>query len=167
MSRSGARPDGPRARAGRPARPGLRPDWHGRLAAGLVLSAGVASLVHIQERAETARRGIVTYAVAASPRDLEDGRGETRRRAVDILERSAPAMDHAWEAVTASVAGGPVVASSGAMEAGFDVAPASREGRAPSVRNLVAQAESLIRRYPWPTFVLGVGAGFLLARRRR
>lgn len=84
------------------------------------------------------------------------------------MERTPPSgttFRQSWEPVTASVADSP--ASTPAPEAGLHSTPASDGFQAWSPEAWLHQVESWIRRYPWPTVMLGVGAGFLLTRWRR
>jgi hypothetical protein len=66
----------------------------------------------------------------------------------------------AWEAVTA-----PVTERASVSSVGLTLA--SQEEQGLSVGRLLNDAEAMIRRYPWPTVLLGMAAGFLLARRVR
>ncbi len=69
---------------------------------------------------------------------------------------SLPRLEPSPEAVTAN---GPVSA--------VGLPLSSEEAQRLSLSRLVGEAEALIRRYPWPTILLGMAAGFLLARRVR
>ena len=161
------------ARPGR--RSSVRRSWEaevqGRTAAVLLLLAGLLSLVLTGERVErtqpnayqpnayqwTVQRPAVPPGGAAM--------AETRRLTMEIQDSSGMAHDRPWEAEGAPVTAGP--AASSATRVGLQLAP-SDGGREPwSAGRVIHEVESLIQRYPWPTIFIGMGAGFLLARRVR
>ncbi|ALA59207.1 hypothetical protein [Nitrospira moscoviensis] len=82
---------------------------------------------------------------------------------MDTQDSSGATRDRPWDPVTAPVA---APAASGSSDAG-SLRP-SADGRGEwSLGRFVHDIEALIQRYPWPTIFLGMGAGFLLARRMR
>lgn len=80
---------------------------------------------------------------------------------MDPHDRYGSQLDRPWDQATAPAGDRASVSSSVGLQL------ASSDGHQFSVTRLVSEAESLIRRYPWPTLMLGMGAGFLLARRVR
>lgn len=55
-----------------------------------------------------------------------------------------------------------------AMREGFpDVADATSERLPARLGRVLVDIESVIQRYPWPTVLLGIGVGYLVARRVR
>ena len=134
-------------------------DLQWRTAAGLLLLAGILSLVAAGDHRDPAGRidgvGRAYYDVLVE---------ETRRATMETQEPSGTALDQPWERVTASVT---ERASATSSDVGLHLAPSDAGNRSLTFGRLLDQAESLIRRYPWPTVFLGLAAGFLLARRVR
>jgi hypothetical protein len=133
-----------------------------RLVAGYVLLAGICSLIVSQERLPTRTLAWQSQSVTAGRETGGPGdSGSTRKPAMDSQDRTTV---FAWpEMRTTAVLSGPVDRS----QAWLEPAGSRGAGRPGIVGEGMERVEHVIRQYPWPTLLFGVGLGFLLARRMR
>lgn len=136
-----------------------------RLAAGYVLLAGTVSLMVSHERLppwNAAWQGRLSSA-AADAQAVGDPRPK-RTLAMEPQDRATTTVFNPPD----FQAGSGLAGSGGPSDAAPGRIPSQGEVGIPSViRQGIERLEGVIQQYPWPTVVLGVGLGFLLARRVR
>jgi hypothetical protein len=167
----GRRDGGVTARSAR--RSSIRRAWkaevQGRTAAVLLLLAGLVSLVLTGEPAErtqpNAYQPNAYQWTVQRPAAPPGGAAEMRRLTMEIQDSPGMAHDRPWESAAAPVTDSP--AASSAAPVGLQLVPSDGGRESWSASRVIHEVESLIQRYPWPTIFIGMGAGFLLARRVR
>lgn len=131
------------------------------MAAGCILLAGVLSLLSSLDRqAPGAFLNLVLDHSSLIVKDL-------RRHSMAVPHSPTAALDRSWESATTrpryaadldSLSSASVTEVRDALT-GYPQAHASY--------GMLERLEQVIRQYPWPTLMIGIGLGFLLARRMR
>lgn len=121
--------------------------------------------------------GLVSLSVGQEPPII--GRGPANASSVEAFQAlwspgARPAteprrevMDVSNSPVGVQPAGEAASATARAPVSSIGLQLSSEHDQRLSTSRLIEEAEALIRRYPWPTVLLGMGVGFLLARRVR
>jgi hypothetical protein len=130
-----------------------------RWAAGCALLAGICSLIVSQDRLPASSTAWPPFAVAGGDIGSPFESGSTRKPGMDGQDRTTLTAPPDVRTVGLSgEASDPSPERSGSQGVGT-VTGLVGEG--------IARVEQVIRLYPWPTVLFGIGLGFVLARRMR